>query len=67
MLTNENYIVDLASLLDRKLMFEFSREMYFDGKALGNKSTRDKSPIRLLKSLGINAWSFEENFFSNTR
>ena len=34
-------------------MFEFANEMYFDEKALGNKSTRDKSLIRLLKSPGI--------------
>ena len=46
MMTNKNYNVDLANLLDKKLMFEFAKEMYFDEKAPGNKSTRDKTFIR---------------------
>ena len=36
-------------------MFEFAKEMSFDEKALGNKSTRDKSLERLLKSPAIMA------------
>ena len=31
-------------------MFEFAKEMNFDGKALGNKRTRDKSLIGLFES-----------------
>ena len=46
MMTNKNYNVHLANLLDKKLMFEFAKEMYFDEKAPGNKSTRDKTFIR---------------------
>ena len=34
-------------------MYDFAKEMYFDEKALGSKSTRDKAFIRLLKSFGI--------------
>ena len=43
MITNKNYNVDLASLEDKKLMYEFAEEMIFDTKALGNKSTRDRT------------------------
>ena len=31
-------------------MYIFAKEMFFDANALGNKNTREKSPIRLLKS-----------------
>ena len=31
-------------------MFDFAREMYFDVKAPGNKTTRDRTVIKLLES-----------------
>ena len=49
MITNKNYNVDLASLSDKKLMYDFAKEMNFDLKAQGNKSTRDRTLIKLLK------------------
>ena len=55
MITNKNYNVDLANLPDKILMHEFAKEMYFDGEILGNKRTRDKSLVRLLKSFAIMA------------
>ena len=48
MITNKNYNVDLASLQDKKLMYEFAKEMNFDTKALGNKSTGDRKLINYL-------------------
>ena len=36
MMTNENYDVDLASLSDKKLMYDFAKETHFDEKAPGN-------------------------------
>ena len=36
-------------------MYDFEEEKYFDEKVLGDKSTRVKSPIRLLKSPAIMA------------
>ena len=39
MITNKNYNVDLASLKDRELMYDFAKEMNFDTTAPGNKST----------------------------
>ena len=34
-------------------MFDFAKEMYFDVKAPDNKSTRDRTPMKLLKSPAI--------------
>ena len=39
MITNNNYNVDHATLADKKLMYDFAKEMHFDLKAPGNKST----------------------------
>ena len=41
MIANKNYNEDLASLADKKLMYDFAKEMHFDQKAVGKKSTRD--------------------------
>ena len=49
-IANKNYKVDLASLSDKKLMYEFAKEMNFDLKAQGNKSIRDRTLLELLKS-----------------
>ena len=53
MTTNKNYKVDLASLQDKKSMYDFAKEMNFDMKAQGNKSTRYRTLIKLLKSAAI--------------
>ena len=53
MITNKNYNVDLASLSDQKLMYDFAKEMHFDVKKIGNKSTRDRTLTKLLKSPGL--------------
>ena len=53
MITNKNYNVDLPNSQDKKIIYVFAKEIYFDGKTWGNKSTRDESPIGLLKTPGI--------------
>ena len=53
MITNKDYNVDHASLADKKLMYDFAKEMHFDMKAAGKKPTRDKTLIKLLKSPGL--------------
>ena len=53
MITNSKFNVDLASLSDKKLMYDFAKEMHFDPKASGNKSTRDGKIIKLLNSPGL--------------
>ena len=50
MITNGKFNVDLASLSDKKLMYDFAKEMHFDQNAVGNKSTRDRKLIKLLNS-----------------
>ena len=55
MITNKNYNVDHASLSDKKLMYDFAKDMNFDLKAPGNKSTRVRTLIKLLKSPAIMA------------
>ena len=53
MFTDKNYNVDLANLLDEKLMFELAKAKFFVEIARGNESFRDKTLIMLLKSPGI--------------
>ena len=55
MITKKVYNVDLASLQDKKIMYDFAKEMNFDVRAPGNKSTRDRTFIKLLKSPAIMA------------
>ena len=65
MITDENYNVDLASLSDEKIMHDFAKEMNFDLKAQGNKSTRDRTLIKLLKSPAIIASGISPIFLSS--
>ena len=39
MITNKNYNVDLASLADKKLKNDFGKQMHFDVRGQGRKST----------------------------
>ena len=50
MITHSKFNIDLASLSDKKLMYDFAKEMHFDAKASGNKSIRDRKLIKLLNS-----------------
>ena len=50
MITNSKYNVDHASLTDKKLMYDFAKEMHFDQKTVGKTYTRDRTLIKLLKS-----------------
>ena len=52
-ITNSKFNVDLASLSDKKLIYDFAKEMHFDPKASGNKSIRDRKLIKLLNSPGL--------------
>ena len=55
MITTNKFNVDLASLSDEKLLCDFAKEMHFDLNTPGNKSTRDRKLIKLLKSPAIMA------------
>ena len=63
MVTNSKFNVDLASLSDKKLMYDFAKEMHFDLNAPGNKSTRDRKLIKLLKSPAILASGVSKTIF----
>ena len=52
-ITNSKYNVDLASLQDKKLMYDFAKEMHYDLKSVGKKSTRDRTLIKLIESPGL--------------
>ena len=52
MITNKNYNVDLASFSDKKIKYDFAKEMNFDVKGFGRKSTQDRTLKYLLKSPG---------------
>ena len=64
MTTNKSYTADLPNLLDKKILYELAKEMYFDIKALGNKNTREKISVRLPQSPSIMASSFSSIFLS---
>ena len=53
MITNTKFNAGLASLQDKKLMYDFAKGMHFNQKAVGNKSIRDRKLIKLLKSPGL--------------
>ena len=53
MITNSKYVVDFPSLADKNLMYDFAKEKYFNVKATGNKSTRDRPLEKMPKSPGL--------------
>ena len=53
MKTNKNYNVDLAKLSEKKLIYEFAKELNFDVRGLGRNTTRDRTLIKLLISPGL--------------
>ena len=63
MITNKNYNVNHASLSDKKLMYNFAKEMNFDKSRVGNKSTRDRTLISLLNSPAIVASGVPNTIF----
>ena len=53
MITNKKYNINLASLLDKRLLYKFAKEMNFDVRGQDKKSTRNSFLINLLKSPAI--------------
>ena len=62
-ITNYDFNVDHSNQQDRKLIYDFAKEMNFNIKQKGNKSNRDKSVIRLLKSPTIMASGVSKTIF----
>ena len=65
MITRKYYNVDLAGLSDKKFIYDFATETYFDVKAQGNKFTRVRTLMKLLKipSLRIHASGISNTMF----
>ena len=53
MITNKNNNVDHASLSDKKLLYDSAKEVKFDFRYPGKKSTGDRILIKLPKSSGL--------------
>ena len=62
-MTNYDFNVDHSNQQDRKLIYEFVKEMNFNIRQKGNKSDRDKSIIRLLRSHRIMASGVSKTIF----
>ena len=65
MITNKNCNVDLASLAEKILLYDFAEEMHFDVRGIGRNSTGDHTLIKLPKSPGLmaSASSVSETIF----
>ena len=65
-MTNYDFNVDHSNQQDRKLIYELAKEMNFNIRQKGNKSDRDKSIIRLLRSPRIVASGVTTIFLSES-
>ena len=63
-MTNYDFKVSHSSPKDKKLLYEFAKEMNFNIKERGRKSDRDKEIIKILKSLAVLAYGFTTVFSS---
>ena len=63
MITIKNYNDNHASLSDKKLMYNFAKEMHFDERRVGKISTRDKTLKNLHNSPGIMASGVPKTLF----
>ena len=63
MIINNKYKVDVASLSDTKKMFDFAKDLYFDVKVTGKKSTRDRTLRKIVKSPAIMASGISAYFY----
>ena len=64
--TNYDFNVDDSNQQDRKLIYEFAKEMNFNIRQKGKKSDRDNSIVRLLRSPAIMASGVAKTIFLST-
>ena len=62
-MTNYDFNVSNSHPQDRKLIYEFRKEMNFNNKQKGRKSDRDKSMMKLLKSPAVMAFVISNTIF----
>ena len=65
MIRSKNYNVNFASLLDKKLVYDFAKVTIFDLNAQSNESTRDRTLIKLLNSPALRASGISTVFLSS--
>ena len=61
--TNYKFNADHSSPQDKKLIYEFAKEMNYDTKSTGRPSTRHTSIIKILESPAIMASGFSKTMF----
>ena len=62
-ITNHKFNVDRSSRQDRKLIYEFAKEMNYDAKSTGRPSIRHTSIIKILESPAIMASGISKTIF----
>ena len=62
-ITNHKFNVDHSSPQDKKLIYEFAKEMNYDAKSTGRPSTRHTSIIKILESPAIMASGIPKTIF----
>ena len=62
-MTNYEFNVDHSNQQDRKLIYEFAKEMNFNIRQKGKKSDRDKFIVKLLRSPAIMASGVSKTIF----
>ena len=62
-ITNHKFNVDHSSPQDKKLIYEFAKEMNYDTKSTGRPSTRHTSIIKILESPAIMASGISKTIF----
>ena len=62
-ITNHKFNVDHSSPQDKKLIYEFAKEMNYDTKSTGRPSTRHTSIIKILESPAIFASGISKTIF----
>ena len=65
-ITNYDFNVDHSNQKDRKLIYEFVKEMNFNIRQKRSKSDRDKSIVKLLKSPAIMVSGISKTIFSSS-
>ena len=62
-ITNHKFNVDRSSRQDKKLIYEFAKEMNYDAKSTGRPSIRHTSIIKILESPAIMASGISKTIF----
>ena len=65
MITSKTQNADPASLPDKKLLYDFGKEMFFVVKVPGFESSRDRSLFRFFNSHAIMASGIPTRFLSS--